>query len=175
MNKIIMSAMAAGALAIAMPGLALAQKAPDSAKSTVQIPKKTFYRGLGPTQYLAKARFIGQPVLDKSGAEIGKIEDVIMGTNDNAVDGVVIGVGGFLGVNEKKIGVRLSALKLETKDGKTVITLPVATKEMLAALDGYNGEKTLMQKASEAARKAGDTVKATAKKAEDAAAKAVSK
>ena len=175
MNKIIMSTAAAIALALTLP--ALAQKAPDKAVEKavekaadkaattpggVAIPKGMFYRGLGPTQYLAKSRFIGQPVVDKAGVEVGKIEDIILGTKDNAIDGVIIGAGGFLGVNEKKVGVRIAALKFDTKDGKTVISMPSATKEMLTAIDAYDGSRTMLQKAS-------DAVKDTAKKATDAA------
>ena len=188
MNKIIMSALAAGALALTLP--ALAQKAPDKAvekavekaadtaattPGAVQIPKGTFYRGLGPTQYLAKTRLIGQSVVDKTGAKIGDIDDVILGTKDNAIDGVIMGVGGFLGVGEKKIGVRLSALKFDTKDGKTVISMPTASKEMLAAVDSYDGSRTILQKAGDAvkdaAKKAGDAAKNLTGKKEEAPAK----
>ena len=190
MNKIIMSALAAGALALTVP--ALAQKAPDKAvekavekaadkaatpgaPGAVAIPKNTFYRGLGPTQYLAKSRLIGQNVVDKTGAKVGDIDDVILGTQDDKIDGVIMGVGGFLGVGEKKIGVRLSALKFDTKDGKTVISMPVATKEMLAAIDSYDGSKTMFQKAGDAvkdaAKKAGDAAKNLTGKKEEAPAK----
>ena len=165
MNKIMMSTVAAVALALSLP--AIAQKAPEKAPEkvaapAVAVPKGTFYRGLGPTQYLAKARLIGQNVVDKTGAKIGDIDDVILGTKDDKIDGVIMGVGGFLGVGEKKIGVRIGALKFETKDGKTVISMPVATKEMLAAVESYDGQRTIMQKAS-------DAVKGAAKSATDAA------
>ena len=133
-----------------------------AAPSPPRTGRRSFYRGLGPTQYLAKSRFIGQPVVDKAGVEVGKIEDIILGTKDNAIDGVIIGAGGFLGVNEKKVGVRIAALKFDTKDGKTVISMPSATKEMLTAIDAYDGSRTMLQKAS-------DAVKDTAKKATDAA------
>ena len=176
MNKIILSALAAGALAVTLPALAQkaaapveksVEKAADKAAASpapvaVQIPKGTFYRGLGPTQYLAKARLIGQNVVDKSGAKIGDIDDVILGTKDDKIDGVILGVGGFLGVGEKKIGVRIASLKFETKDGKTVISMPLATKEMLTAVESYDGQRTMMQKAS-------DAVKGAAKSATDAA------
>jgi hypothetical protein len=88
---------------------------------------------------------------------------VILGSKDNAIDGVIVGVGGFLGVGEKKIGVRLAALKFDTKDGKTVISMPLATKEVLASIEAYEGTpRTLLQKA-------GDAAKGAAKSATDAA------
>lgn len=187
MNKILMSALAAGALALTVPAAAqratekAVEKAADKAASgtSVAIPKNTFYKGLGPTQYLARTRLIGQNVVDKNGAKVGDIEDIILGTKDNQIDGVIMGVGGFLGVGEKKIGVRIGALKFDTKDGKTVISMPSATKELLAAVQAYDGQRTLLQKAGDVAKKAGaaakdaaakasDTVKDAAKKATDA-------
>jgi len=50
---------------------------------------------------------------------------------------VGLGVGGFLGVGEKKLGVRLSALRISKADGKIAITFPAATKEMLGAVEAY--------------------------------------
>ena len=192
MNKFIISALAAGALAVTLPVAllpAMAQKAPekavekavekaaDKAAATpgAAIPKGTFYRGLGPTQYLAKTRLIGQSVLDKNGAKVGDIEDIILGTKDNQIDGVIMGVGGFLGVGEKKIGVRIAALKFDSKDGKTVISMPLATKELLASIDTYEGSRTMLQKAGDAvkdaAKKAGDAAKNLTTKKEEAPAK----
>ena len=53
------------------------------------------------------------------------------------IDGVTMGVGGFLGVGEKKIGVRLKALRVSGAEGKATVTFPAATKEMLSAVDAY--------------------------------------
>ena len=177
MNKILMSALAAGALALTVPAAAqratekAVEKAADKAASgtSVAIPKNTFYKGLGPTQYLARTRLIGQNVVDKNGAKVGDIEDIILGTKDNQIDGVIMGVGGFLGVGEKKIGVRIGALKFDTKDGKTVVSMPSATKELLAAVEAYDGQRTLLQKAGDAAKKAGTAAKDAAAKAGESA------
>lgn len=176
MNKILLSALAAGALALTVPAAAqratekAVEKAADkaAASTSVAIPKNTFYKGLGPTQYLAKTRLIGQNVVDKNGAKIGDIEDIVLGTKDNQIDGVIMGVGGFLGVGEKKIGVRIGALKFDTKDGKTVVSMPSATKELLAAVQAYDGQRTLLQKAGDVAKKAGESASDAAKKAADA-------
>ena len=59
-----------------------------------------------------------------------------VGSGDK-IEGVILGVGGFLGVGEKKIGVRLGALRISKADGKIAITFPGATKEMLGAVDAY--------------------------------------
>lgn len=172
MSRMMLSLATAAALALAMP--ALAQKAPDvkpAEKAKVEIPKNTFYKGIGPTQYLAKAKLIGQVVYTKDGQKIGDIEDIILG-KDNTIDGVTIGAGGFANVGDKKIAVRYGALKFDTKDGKSTITLPTATKEIIGALEPYEGSRTMLQKAGDrakdAAKKAADATKAGVEKAKDA-------
>lgn len=122
MTKLLLGAASALALGLSLPVFAQ-QKAAEPKK--IEIPKGVFYAGLGPTQYLAKARLIGQPVLDKAGTRIAVVDDVILGTADNKIDGLIIDAGG------KKLGVRLTAATIVTKDGKTTITLPAVTGEML--------------------------------------------
>ena len=81
-----------------------------------------------------------------------------------------MGVGGFLGAGEKKIGVRYQALQFSTKDGKRVVSLPQATKEVLAALEPYKraeAAKSLLERARERVKGSADRAKES-----DAAAKA---
>lgn len=167
---------AAPAPAPTMPAPAAPAAAP-AAKTA--IPGGVFYRGQGPTQYLAKDRLLGANVLNKDGLVIGSIEDLVLGAN-NEVQGVIIGIGGFAGLGEKKVGVRYSALQFATKDGKRVISLPQASKEVLAALDPYiRGEerKSLLEKAKERAKELADKTKSSdaAAKAKELGAKAMEK
>ena len=119
----------AAATALALPLTAIAQQ-------KIDVPKDTFYAGLGPTQYLVKSRLIGAAVVDKAGGKLGSVDDVILGTKDDKVDGLLVDAGGG-----KKIGVRMSAAKVDTKDGKTTITLPAVTADMLKVLPAYGAKK----------------------------------
>lgn len=126
MHKTILSTAAALALAAAIP--ALAQK--------IEIPKDVFYAGLGPTQYLAKSRLIGATVVDKSGGRLAVVDDIILGSKDDKIDGLIIDANG------KKLGVRITAAKIETKDGKTTVMLPLVTAEMLkSSLPAFGAKK----------------------------------
>ncbi len=135
MNKMILGLASAAALAFALPAVAQL-KAPD-AKSDVKVgakvdvPQGVFYGGLGPTQYLIKSRLIGAPVVDKAGGKLGTVDDVILGTKDDKIDGLIIDAGG------KKLGVRITAAKVDTKDGKTTVTLAAVTGEMLKVLPAF--------------------------------------
>ncbi len=140
------------------------------------IPKGVFRKGQPVNQYSAKERLLGAKVFNKSGELIGDIEDLIFtaSAGTHTIDTVIIGVGGVLGVGEKKIGVAFKALSIETKDGKRTITLDT-TKEVLAVVQPYKyaePPKTVLQKATEAtkeaAKKASDATKSAVEKAKEA-------
>jgi hypothetical protein len=157
MNRIALSVAAAVALAAVVP--ALAQQAPQ-----VPIPRGVFVKGQTPGQFLARDRLIGLPVHNASGQIVGDIEDLIIGP-DNVVDGVVMGTGGFFGAGEKKVGVRLGALQISQKDGKTVISLPAASKEVLTVLEPFKRaepKRSLMDRAKDKAQELTDKTKDSA-------------
>lgn len=123
------------------------------------------------TEYLAKDRLIGAKVRGADGKIVGDIEDLIV-DGDHKVVGVIMGVGGVLGMGEKKVGVVTSALDIEKTDGKMNVTLPGATKETLAAAPAYkrvNPPKGWMQRALEKGEELRDKSAVTAKDAYDAA------
>ena len=135
MHKFALALLVSAALAVP----ALAQKKEEPKKEPakkVEIPKNTFFKGQTASQYLAKDRLLGAKVVNKDGQAVGTIDDLIV-SQGGQIEGVVMGVGGFLGVGQKQIGVRLSALKISTADGKTTFTLPDATKEILGAVGAY--------------------------------------
>ena len=166
MSKIVLGAAMSAVLLFAAPAFAQST-APAAAK--VSIPANVFYKGLGPQQYAAKDKLIGANVLNKDGVVIGDIKDLIL-SSSNEVEGVILGTGGILGAGEKLVGVRYGALQFTKKDGKTTISLPQATKDVIAALDPYGrGEKkSLMEKAT-------DKVKALTDKTKEGAAPAYEK
>jgi hypothetical protein len=135
MHKLALAFLAAAALAV--PALAQKKEEPkaDTAKK-VEIPKNTFFKGQTAGQYLAKERLLGAKVQGSDGQAVGTIDDLIV-SQGGQVEGVVMGVGGLLGVGQKQVGVRMSALKFATTDGKLTITLPGATKDVLGALAAY--------------------------------------
>lgn len=206
-QKLVLSLLAAGALALSVPAIAQQQKAqapaaptapapaapapgtpPAAAPATppaaapapaaqapaapkVAIPKNVFVVGQLAGQYLAKDRLIGAKVQNKDGQIIGDIEDLIVGPG-NQIVGVVMGTGGFLGVGEKRVGVQLGTLQFTQKDGKQIVVLPAATKDVLAALPAYKRaepKKSLTERAAEKAKELTDKTKDTAKDAAKAA------
>ncbi|MGO4685679.1 PRC-barrel domain-containing protein [Hyphomicrobium sp. 2TAF46] len=96
----------------------------------------TFFAEQKPTEYLVKDRLLGANVHDKDGKIIGDIEDLVV-DSDNKIVGVIIGVGGLLGVGEKKVAVSLPSLGIEAAGNKINVTMPAATKEALTAAPAY--------------------------------------
>lgn len=124
------------------------------------------------TEYLARDRLIGTKVHNDDDKIIGDIEDLII-SNEGKVVGVIMGVGGFLGVGEKRVGIEMSALALETlDDGVIKATLSGVTKETLEATPAYkriNPPKGWIQRTVEKGRELRDKSTDTAKDAYEAA------
>ena len=68
------------------------------------------------TQWRAP-KLIGVGVYGSDGKEIGKIDDLLMDHN-GATQTAVIGVGGFLGIGKKDVGVPFSAIQWTTESRK---------------------------------------------------------
>lgn len=137
------------------------------------IPAGVFVQRQAGDQQLARDFLIGAKVYNADNKIIGDIEDLIL-DELNTVEGVIVGVGGVLGLGEKRIGVRYTALTIEVRDGKQVIVLPQATKDVLKALKPFERARPpksffdrAMEKAKELADKTTDTTSDAYKKAKE--------
>jgi hypothetical protein len=88
---------------------------------------------------------IGATVYSPQDEEIGDISDLII-MEDGTVQGVVIGVGGFLGIGEKKVGVGLQSLSMTEDEGGEMKIVLNSTKEELEAAADF---KTLEEERAE--------------------------
>lgn len=161
MKKTVLSAAAA---VLVMSGAAFAQ---DPAAPAADL----FVKAQSPTEYLAKDRLIGAKVKNAAGEIVGDIEDLVIGSDDR-VTAVIMGVGGFLGIGEKKVAVRTSALQLEVTDGKMNVLLGSASKETLKAAPAYERatpKKGILERVTEKALELKDKSTSTAKDAYEAA------
>ena len=159
MKTTVLSIALAGALASFIAG------------SLPAVADDTFIAEQKLTEYLAKDRLMGAKVKGPDGKIVGDIEDLII-NNDGQVMGAIMGVGGFLGVGEKKVAVPLKSLGLEVTDGKFEVTMPAATKDTLTAAPAYkrvNPPKGWFQRAVEKGAELKDKSSVTAKDAMDKA------
>jgi sporulation protein YlmC with PRC-barrel domain len=76
---------------------------------------------------------IGSAVENPAGEELGSINDVVL-SDGGMVDAIVIGVGGFLGIGEKSVGVNFEAIEeAADEDGNIVLVLNASAEDLEAA------------------------------------------
>lgn len=128
----------ASALIFATTSVALAQ-APTAAAPSSPAPiaspstdaKIVEILSSVPSGSLALGTWYKQNVYDMTNTKIGDITDVLISPIDGKVTAVIIGVGGFLGMDQKDIGVAFDAVKRSMKDGKPYLSINT-TKEALS-------------------------------------------
>lgn len=118
--------------------------------------------------------YIGKPVVNASGEKIGDVNDIIFDTSGK-ISTIVIGIGGFLGMGEKTVGMGYETLTYTEKDGQRVVTVPLTKEALLAAPNYVYTEKTSLDKmrekagemAHQASEKAGELKDQAVKKIEE--------
>jgi sporulation protein YlmC with PRC-barrel domain len=75
---------------------------------------------------------IGQTVYAPDKTKIGNISDLILSKDAKSVDGFVIGVGGFLGIGEKSVALKLDRLQItpDAKAGTLQLTMDAKKEEL---------------------------------------------
>jgi sporulation protein YlmC with PRC-barrel domain len=66
-------------------------------------------------------QFLGSTLMDATvqsteGENIGEVNDIVVNSN-GTIEGVVIGVGGFLGIGERDVAVRLDQITIQQQEG----------------------------------------------------------
>ena len=79
------------------------------------------------------SELIGKTVYDSADNSLGDINDVVW-TDDGKLQGVVVGVGGFLGIGEKNVAVNYDAFNISTdENGNKKLVLDATSDELAAA------------------------------------------
>jgi sporulation protein YlmC with PRC-barrel domain len=91
---------------------------------------------------LAK-ELIGLTVYAPDKTKIGSISDLILGKDAKTVDGFLIGVGGFLGIGEKVVALKMDRLQIQHNgDGNMQLMMDVK-KEELANAPSFKSKKEM--------------------------------
>jgi sporulation protein YlmC with PRC-barrel domain len=80
-----------------------------------------------------------QTVYNSQDSSIGKVDDVLV-SKSGKVTTLIVGVGGFLGADEKDVAVPFEAVKMMQKDNSWRLVMD-ATKDQLKAAPGYKYDK----------------------------------
>ncbi len=136
----------AAAIAALMSTAAMAQS--PNAPMTQPAPKapmaQSTPRQMGPPARLMTAlpangttvtNFYKQSVYDPSGDKVGDVSDLIV-EKDGRIVAAMVGVGGFLGIDEKNVAIPFDALKASQKDNVWHLTVNT-TKDALKHAPGF--------------------------------------
>jgi sporulation protein YlmC with PRC-barrel domain len=80
----------------------------------------------------------GATVYSPQDEAIGDVNDVIV-SRDGKVDGLVVGVGGFLGIGEKDVAIKMSKIKMMDTDTGIKLVMD-ANKDQLAAAPEFKSK-----------------------------------
>jgi hypothetical protein len=106
MSAAVSALMVSGALAQASP-----PASPPAAKSEAAETKSPQFIQTQGTDKWVFSRFKGTDVLGPDNARVGNITDLLFDRNGK-IDGLIVGVGGFLGIGEKNVAIDMSAFQV---------------------------------------------------------------
>jgi len=87
---------------------------------------------------LSATTLIGDPVVNRKGENVGKIEDLMIEPERSRVSYAVLSFGGFLGMGNKLFAVPLQAMKLSREDKRFVLDVD---KERLKNAPGFDKDQ----------------------------------
>ena len=167
MRRQIMRLAGVAALAVVpLTGQALAQTAGSPVAATSFITTQ-------PTnEWLARV-FIGQAVHNAAGEIVGDVNDLVF-DRQGRISTVVIGVGGFLSIGEKGVGVPFSKLTFKVgKNSERVIVVALNKQDLREAPAFKATEKTTYDKVKEKAADLGNKAADKAVELKDQAAQKI--
>jgi hypothetical protein len=86
---------------------------------------------------------IGHTVYAPDDTKIGNISDLVLGKDGRTVDGFVIGVGGFLGIGERNVALKMEQLRItQVPDGTIKLTADLR-KDELANAPAFKSRKDI--------------------------------
>jgi PRC-barrel domain len=148
----------------------MAQTATQSASTTTTAV--SFVTTQPAAQSLARV-FLGAIVRNPAGEPVGDVNDLIFDSGGK-ISTVVLGVGGFLGMGEKNVGVPFTALTMSAgADGARMIVVPLTKDQLKAAPVFVATEKTTMDTMREKATDLGHKTADKAIELKDQAAKKI--
>jgi hypothetical protein len=139
------ASVAALAIALGFTPEAIGQTAPTEKAPTTEVAKTPVAGQIvvqDANTILAKD-LIGQTVYSPDKAKIGSISDLILSKDGKTVEGFVIGVGGFLGIGEKSVAMKIDRLKMSSGPNGSFELAMDAKKEELTNTPTFKSKRDM--------------------------------
>ena len=113
-------------VALVLPALVCAPLVASAPPQAPPAPTRPIWRELR----LSEARnVLGMRIKNEQGRDVGEIDNLLIDTQNGRISHVVVAVGGFMGVGEKKVVVPWSDLRIASEGKTSVATLDQAKLE----------------------------------------------
>jgi len=117
------------------PKAAEAPAAPDQTKAAAASPSQPKFVTQQTDQEKLASKIIGKTLYNAGNENIGSVSDLVIGENGQ-VDAVIVGVGGFLGIGEKMVGIPFTAIQATNdQDGNVKLTAQLSKDGLNKAPD----------------------------------------
>ncbi|RPI71279.1 MAG: PRC-barrel domain containing protein [Ignavibacteriales bacterium] len=93
-------------------------------------------------QALSAATLTGDKVTNRAGEDLGKIEEIMLDTDEGRIAYAVVSFGGFLGIGDKYFAIPWKTLKLDTDNKQFLLDVPKERLENAPGFDKNNWPKT---------------------------------
>ena len=110
-----------------------------------------------PDSFLAST-LIGANVVSPDGDDVGEVDDMIIG-GDGSIQGVVVGVGGFLGIGEKDVALEFGSIEIQqdAETGELTFVTNATEEQLEAAPEFKDSDEMRAEQAAEDAAAGADT------------------
>lgn len=134
--------MAALALALGVAAAAAQQTAPQTKPEAPKSPV-TGQIMMQSEEIILSRDIIGQTVHAPDNAKIGNVNDLLLSKDGKSVEGFVVGVGGFLGIGERNVALKMDQLKIMPGPDGTVKLTTDLKKDDLANAPPFKSRKDI--------------------------------
>jgi len=109
---------------------AQAPAATDQTKTAAASPAQPKFVTQQTDQERLASKIIGKTIYNSGNENMGSVSDLVIGQNGQ-IDTVIIGVGGFLGIGEKMVGIPFTAIQVSNdQDGNVKLTVQLSKDEL---------------------------------------------
>jgi len=96
-----------------------------------------------PAEAMTVTHWYKQSVYDPADNKIGEIMDVLV-DKEGKINGLIVGVGGFLGIGEKDVAIPFNAVQFKTKDNNKFWPVMNTAKDALKTAPGFRYDRTAL-------------------------------
>jgi sporulation protein YlmC with PRC-barrel domain len=131
------------AIMLALATTAASAQTPQTAPKAVAEGSAATILTSIPANAMTVTHWYKQSVYDPSDAKVGEIMDVLV-DRDGKIAVLIVGVGGFLGMDERDVAVPFNSVQFKTKDNNKWYPVMNTTKDALKNAPGYKYDRTAM-------------------------------